>query len=104
MNLFLCHAVMPREGHEDTHVVRTCVVIARTWQDARARVVDALPGTEFVTVPCAAPDVLETATTTISRAEFEDLRSACAWNEGSIDNVPESSGRVVMLGGTNRSG
>jgi hypothetical protein len=80
MKLFKAHAVMPRVGHEPTRVVRTYVVIARTWQEARARIWTA-EGVEFVTIPGEMADVLMTGVTNISEREFEDLRSACAWRE-----------------------
>ena len=84
MKLFTCHAVMPLVGHERTHLVRTYVVLASAWQEARARVRSQEPGSEFVTVPIETPDVLTIDVTSMSEAEFADLRYACNWNESRI--------------------
>lgn len=81
MKLFKGHAVLPPVGHEHTHVVRTYVVVAQTWQHARVRIQDAEPCAEFVTVPHEIPDVLMIGVATVNERELEDLRSACAWNE-----------------------
>jgi len=102
MKLFKCHAVMPLIGHEEMHAVTTYVVLAHTWQEARARVLQTVPGVEFVTVPCAMSDLLATGTASISERELEDLRSACAWNESATQNELETSGRVVKLTSVSR--
>jgi len=102
MKLFKCHAVLPLVGHELTHSVTTYVVVAHTWQEARARVLQTVPGVEFVTVPCAMTEVLATGTASISERELEDLRSACAWNESTARSELETAGRVVKLSSVSR--
>ena len=102
MKLFKCHAVMSLVGHEEMHAVTTYAVVAHTWQEARARVLQTVPGVEFVTVPCAMSDLLATGTASISERELEDLRSACAWNESATQNELETSGRVVKLTSVSR--
>ncbi len=102
MKLFKCHAVMPLVGHEEVHAVTTYVVVAHTWQEARARVLQTVPGVEFVTVPCPVSEVLAAGNATISERELEDLRSACAWNESAAHGEPETSGRVVKLTSVSR--
>ncbi|MEO8739323.1 MAG: hypothetical protein ABI537_06425 [Casimicrobiaceae bacterium] len=99
MKLFQCHAVLPLVGHEEVHVVTHYAVIAHTWQEARARVVEAEPAAEFVSVPCAVSDVHATGTTSISARELEDLRSACAWNETEAINEFGTSSRMVKIRG-----
>lgn len=103
MKLFKGHAVLPRVGHERTHVVRSCVVIADTWQQARARIWDAVPCVEFVTVPVEVADVLMTDVALLGEREFEDLRSGCAWNENRGGKVQASQGHVGRLDDINRS-
>ena len=100
MKLFKAHAVMPRIGHEPTHVVRTYVVIAQTWQEARARIWTAEPGVEFVTVPGEVADVLMTDIASVSERELEDLRSACAWRENTSRHAPQE--RVGKSDNANR--
>ena len=51
MKLFKCHAVMPSVVGRGSYLVRTYVVIASTWQEARARVWNKEPRAEFVTMP-----------------------------------------------------
>ena len=102
MKLFKCHAVMPLVGHEEMHAVTTYVVVAHTWQEARARVLQVVPGVEFVTVPSVMSDVLATGTAAISERELEDLRSACAWNESAAHSELETLGRVVKLSSVSR--
>jgi len=102
MKLFKCHAVMPLVGHEEMHTVITYVVVAHTWQEARARVLQTVPGVEFVTVPSAMTDVVATGNASISERELEDLRSACAWNETNAHSELETSGRVVKLSSVSR--
>ena len=103
MKLFQCHAVMPRLGHETGHVVRTYLTIGQTWQEARARVAVAEPRVEFVTVPCAMSEVMVTGTSSINAREFDDLRSACAWNERNMANEPEASARVIQFNSAGRA-
>lgn len=81
MKLFKCHAVMPLVGYERTHLVRTYVVIAEAWQEARARVWNQERDAAFVTMPREMPDLLMTEVSSISEPELADLRSACDWNE-----------------------
>lgn len=93
MRLFKCHAVMPLFGHERRHVVRTYVVIASTWQEARARIRGQEPGAEFVTVPVEIADALMVDVASMSGRELADLRFACTWNEariGTEQGVPQS--------------
>jgi len=81
MKLFKCHAVMPLVGHERTHVVKTYVVAADTWERARARIREEEPGALLVTMPAETPAVLLANVTSMSEREFADLRSACKWHE-----------------------
>jgi hypothetical protein len=81
MKLFKCRAVMPRHAHEDTHPVQTYVVVATTWEEARARVQAERPDAEFVTIPIETPDVLMVAQDSMSAREAADLHSACNWRE-----------------------
>jgi hypothetical protein len=98
VKLFKGHAVLPRRGHEHTYVVRTYVVIARTWQHARVLIQDAEPRAEFVTVPGEVPDVLMTGVASVNERELEDLRSACAWNENaSIRASEERAGKLIEI-------
>lgn len=85
MKLFKCHATMPLVGYERTHIVKTYVVVASTWQEARARVRGQEPGTEFVTVPVEIPSVLMVDVKSMSGREIAELRVACEWNESRID-------------------
>ena len=100
MKLFKAHAVMPRVAYESTHVVRTYVVIAQTWQEARARIWAAAHGVEFVTIPGEVADVLMTDVASLSGRELADLRSACAWREniGNKGHAPQEG--VGPLGDT----
>ena len=102
MKLFKCHAVLPLVGHEEMHAVTTYVVVAHTWQEARARVLQLVPGVEFVTVPSLMSDVLATGAATISERELEDLRSACQWNESGTHSEFEATARVVKLSSVSR--
>jgi hypothetical protein len=81
MKLFRGHAVLPLVGQAHAHGVRTYVVIAATWEEARSRIREAEPGAVFVTMPVEAPAAQLCATTSMSELELEDLRSACAWHE-----------------------
>jgi len=92
MKLFKCHVVLPLIAHERTHVVRTYVTTAQTWQEARTRVSEHEAAAEFVTVPCEMPDALMINVSSMSQRELADLRTACDWNEGRLDDagVPAS--------------
>jgi hypothetical protein len=87
MRLFKCHVVLPLVAHERTHVVRTYVTNAPSWQEARTRVRQHETAAEFVTVPCAMPDVLMINVSSMSQRELADLRSACDWNEDRLGNA-----------------
>jgi len=86
MKLFKCHAVLPLIQHERTHVVRTYVTIAQTWQEARVRVRDQEASAEFITVPAEMPGVLMINVSSMSQRELADLRSACGWREDRLCN------------------
>ncbi len=81
MNLFKGHAVMPRSADEPTHVVRTYLVIADTWQDAQLCICKREPGADFVTVPGEMPEPLMIDVRSISLRECEELRTASGRNE-----------------------
>jgi hypothetical protein len=89
MKMFQCRAVMPLLAHERTHVVRTYLVVAADWEQARARVQGERPGAEFVTIPVEAPDVLLTALDSMDEREAADLRSACEWREKQVLGLAE---------------
>lgn len=93
MKHFKCYAVMPLVGHESTHAVRTYVVTAFTWQEARACVQHQEPGTHFVTVPVEVPNVLMIDVKAMSERELADLRSASDWNESKYAEIasPEAT-------------
>jgi hypothetical protein len=94
MKLFKCHAVLPLIAHERTHVVRTYVTGAETWQEARLQVRAYETTAEFITVPSEMPDVLMINVSSMSPRELADLRSACDWNEDRLGNGGASmSGR-----------
>ena len=82
MKLFRCHAVLPSVARDETHVVRTYLTIARTWQEARLRVREEEPGAAFISMPSEAPDATMTQIWTITPTEFAALRLACEWNNG----------------------
>ena len=84
MKLFTCHVVMPLSRHDRTHVVKTYVVAAASWQMARTRVQDEEPGAEFVTVPVEKPIVLLAESASMSEREVAELHSACNWREEQI--------------------
>jgi hypothetical protein len=81
VRLFKCHAVLPATRRTDSHVVRTYLTIARTWQEARARIRMEEPGAEFISLPSETPEAVITQTWTITPHEFGGLRLACDWNE-----------------------
>ena len=83
MKLFKCHAAMTRDGGR-SHLIRTYVLIASTWQEARARIQDQEPCAEFVTVPVEISGALMIDVKLIGGREFADLRSACEWNEDQL--------------------
>ena len=103
MKLYKGHAVLPRVGHEATHVVKTYVVIAPTWHEARARILETEPRVEFVTVPREISDVLMTSEASVTGRELEDLRSACAWNESTSSEAYALQQLVERSDGANRS-
>jgi len=86
MKLFKCHAVLPLVAHDKTHAVRTYVIVAATWQEARLSVRGQEAGAEFITVPCEMPDALMINVSSMSQRELADLRSACNWNEDRLCN------------------
>ncbi len=81
MKLFKGHAVMSRESGVRSRLARTYVVMANTWQEARARIGDREPGAEFVTIPVEIAGALMVDVKLMSEREVADLRSACEWNE-----------------------
>ncbi len=80
MKLFKCHAAILRADTRG-YIIRTYVVIANTWQEARTRIRDHEPQSEFVTVPAETSDLLMIDGRLMTKREFTDLRSACEWNE-----------------------
>ena len=84
MKLFTCHVVMPLGQRDRTHVVKTYVVAATSWELARTRVRGEEPGAEFVTVPVEKPMVLLAEFASMSEREVADLRAACNWREEQI--------------------
>jgi hypothetical protein len=103
MKLFNGHAVLPRARHEANHVVKTYVVIAQTWQEARARILATEPCLEFVTVPREVSDVLMTGVASVTGRELEELRSACAWNESTRNDAYALQQLVERSDGANGS-
>jgi len=81
MRLFKCHAVLPVSGRDPSHVVRTYLTIASTWQEARARVRDEEPGAEFISLPSETTDTVMMQVWSINAHELAGLRLACEWNE-----------------------
>ncbi len=98
MKMFQCRAVMPLLAHERTHVVRTYLVVADDWEQARARVQDEPPGAEFVTIPVETPDVLLLTLDSMDIREVADLRSACEWREQHARGLAESVPVAVPRG------
>ena len=86
MKLFKCHVVLPLIAHERTHVVRTYVTSAESWQEARLQVRAHETTADFVTVPSEMPDVLMINVSSMSQRELSDLRSASDWNEDRLAN------------------
>ena len=84
MNLFKCHAVMPHVGNARDRVLKTYVVIAHTWQAARALVRAEAHGAEFATVPTEIDDVWLAVERLISEHEFAQLQVASEWNESRL--------------------
>ncbi len=84
MTLFKCHAVVSCGGGARSHLVRTYVTMASTWQEARACIRDQDPCAEFVTVPVEISGALMVDIKLISEREFAALRSACEWNEDQL--------------------
>ena len=85
MKLFKCHAVMPSAGGGGGgYLVRTYVVIASTWQEARARVWNQESRAEFVTMPGEVAEALIINDEVMSEREFADLRAACKWSESRL--------------------
>lgn len=92
MKLYQCHAVLPLVEPAHTHVVRTYVTIAATWEEARKRVGEEVPTAVFVTTPIETTSPLLTGTTSMDERELADLRSACAWYEKQARNAAARSG------------
>lgn len=84
MRLFKAHAVMPRETGRPSHRVRSYVVAAEDWREARQRIASREPGALFVTVPDDMSRELMTDEWLISPRECADLRAACDWNEARL--------------------
>jgi hypothetical protein len=84
MKLYKGHAVLPRVAIDGAYQVRTYVVIADNWQEARRCIGAREPVAHFVTVPSEATEPLVTDVRSIDAREFRDLRSACAWNEARL--------------------
>ena len=80
MKLYKGHAVMHRIGHEAVHVVRSYLVVANSWREARQRISEREPAAELVTVPGEMPDLLMVDVRTIDDRECLDLRTASVWN------------------------
>ena len=74
MNLFKCHAVMPRVRGEPHRGLKTYVAIAHTWQAARALVRADAHVAEFVTVPVESDDVWMIGERLITEDEFAQLQ------------------------------
>jgi hypothetical protein len=87
MKLFKGHAVMHRIGHEPVHVVRSYLVVAKNWREARERISEREPAAVVVTVPGEMPDPLMVDVRTIDERECADLRTACVWNEDRLREV-----------------
>ena len=81
MKLYKGHAVMHRIGHEPVHVVRSYLVVAKNWRDARERISATEPAAELVTVPGEVQEPLMVDVRTIDEHECAELRTACVWNE-----------------------
>ena len=81
MRLFKCHAVLPSAGRSDTHIVRTYLTMAATWQEARSFVRDEEPGAQFISLPSETTGVVMTQVWSITTHELAGLRLACDWNE-----------------------
>jgi len=84
MKLFKCHAIMPSVVGRGSYLVKTYVVIASTWQEARARVWNQEPRAEFVTMPGEVAEALIINDEVMSEREFADLRAACKWSESQL--------------------
>ena len=86
MKLFKGHAVMPRGEGTRSHLVRTYVVVASTWQEARARIRDREASADFVTVPVEIPNALIVDVKVMGEREFANLRSACEWKQDELSD------------------
>lgn len=84
MKLYKGHAVLPRVGYEGVHVVRSYLLTAADWREAQLRIAEREPGAELVTVPGEMPDPLLVEVRSLGVRECDDLRAACAWNEGRL--------------------
>ena len=84
MKLFKGHAVLPRSAHDPQHPVRTYLVVADDWEEARVRIGRREPAAEFITVPGEIPYPLMIDTHALDPRECNDLRSASAWNEARL--------------------
>ena len=97
MKLFKCHAVMPSETR--SRLVRTYVVIAETWQRARARVLELEPQAEFITVPVETQDARLVDVQLMDEREYAALRSACDCNEMRLRHGEEEGDKQGPAGG-----
>ena len=98
MNLFKCHAVMPRVRGEPHRGLKTYVAIAHTWQAARALVRADAHEAEFVTVPVESDDVWMIGERLITEDEFAQLQIACDWNENRLtsnEGLPKKGGNSL---------
>ena len=89
MKLYKAHAVMHRIGHERVHVVRSYLVVAKSWREARERISEHEPTAELVTIPGEISQPLMVDVRTIDDHECADLRTACVWNE---DRLRDATG------------
>jgi len=92
MKLFKCHAVIARADKRG-YIIRTYMVIAHTWQEARARLWNIEERAEFITIPAETPDALMLDARLMTKREFADLRSACEWNERRLLTEDGTMGR-----------
>ena len=98
MNLFKCHAVMPRVSDARDRVLKTYIVIAHTWQAARALVRAEAHGAEFATVPVEIDDVWMAVERLISEHEFAQLQVASEWNESRLISAGDRPKRCGECG------
>src|SRR5262245_37193685 len=87
MKLYKGHAVMHRIGHERVHVVRSYLVVAKNWREARERISEQEPAAELVTIPGEIAHPLMVEVRTIDERECVDLRTACVWNQDRLSDA-----------------